>query len=67
MNSGKYMYGHCHDEVVWVYWEIDFCSFKEMVISVLQFGWKSKQAIIVSVISIAINVSNLFAVIEFDT
>lgn len=36
-----------------------------MVIPVLQFGWKSKQAIIVSVILIAISDSNLFAVVEF--
>lgn len=36
-----------------------------MVTPVLQFGWKSKQAIIVSVILIAISDSNLFAVAEF--
>lgn len=36
-----------------------------MGISVLELGCKSKQAIIVSVISIAVSDSNLFALIEF--
>ena len=38
-----------------------------MVMSILQFGWESKQAIIVSMISIGISDSNLLAVIEFLT
>jgi len=36
-----------------------------MVRSVLQFGWKREQAVIVSVISIANSDSNLFAITEF--
>lgn len=36
-----------------------------MGISVVELGWKSKQAIIVSVISIVVSDSNLFAVIAF--
>lgn len=59
------MYGFCHDEVVHVYWEMEFSSLNCIDTSVLEFGWGSKQAVVISMIAIGVSDSNLLAG-EFD-
>lgn len=65
MDTGKYMCGCCHDEVVCE--SVGKQTFTALTKSALQFGWERKSAIIVSGIATAIRGRNLCAAVELPT